>query len=78
VAHGPAVLLLDEPTAGLDVQGVDQLTEVLREEAARGTVVVMITHDSGLASSLGTRRLRLERGRLVLTDVCRRESAQSA
>jgi cobalt/nickel transport system ATP-binding protein len=50
VAMGPRVLILDEPTAGLDPQGQERLLGVLgrlREES--GTTVVMATHDVDLA-----------------------------
>ena len=39
------VLVLDEPTAGLDVAGRDLLSHALRAERARGVAVVMCTHD---------------------------------
>lgn len=49
VAQGLAqrgdVLLLDEPLTGLDIPSHERIDEVLEEEAARGTTVVMTTHD---------------------------------
>ncbi|GAA3379230.1 ATP-binding cassette domain-containing protein [Streptomyces sannanensis] len=49
VAMRPRVLILDEPTAGLDPHGQEQLLEVLGGLRAAGTTVVMATHDVGLA-----------------------------
>lgn len=39
------VLLLDEPTAGLDVKGKHAMAEIIASERARGVTVVMATHD---------------------------------
>jgi heme exporter protein A len=63
--HAPKVLLLDEPTAGLDVGSVDRLIAIVREEARRGAVVVLVTHDTMVARQLGDAHISLERGRLV-------------
>jgi ABC-2 type transport system ATP-binding protein len=44
VVHGPELLLLDEPTAGLDPAGRTQMLELIREIAAQGIAVVLSTH----------------------------------
>ncbi|GGT51414.1 putative ABC transporter ATP-binding protein [Streptomyces kurssanovii] len=49
VAMRPRVLILDEPTAGLDPHGQERLLEVLGRLRASGTTVVMATHDVDLA-----------------------------
>ena len=63
--HDPSLLLLDEPTAGLDAEGLRRLVAILREEAARGAIVVLVTHDPWLVDEVATRRLRIEKGRRV-------------
>lgn len=63
----PSLLLLDEPTAGLDADGVQRLLEVIRQEAARGAIVLVVTHDTELIGTVATRRLRLERGKIAST-----------
>jgi heme exporter protein A len=63
--HAPRLLLLDEPSTGLDAHGTDRLREAVQAERARGAVIVLITHDPDLASGLADRRVRLERGRVV-------------
>lgn len=65
LVHAPGLLLLDEPTTGLDANGVARLRDVVREEAARGAVVLVVTHDEAFAASVGTDRFVLERGRIV-------------
>ncbi|MFF4269868.1 energy-coupling factor ABC transporter ATP-binding protein [Streptomyces sp. NPDC001536] len=49
VAMRPRVLILDEPTAGLDPDGQERLLATLDELRASGTTVVMATHDVDLA-----------------------------
>jgi heme exporter protein A len=62
--HAPTLLLLDEPTTGLDLNGVEQLLAVVKEEAARSSIVIFVTHDAGVAERIATRRVHLERGRM--------------
>mgnify|MGYP001628001437 CR=1 FL=1 len=64
VAHAPQLILLDEPSTGLDVKAVSRLERTVDEEKARGAIVVLITHDAGLADRLAERRVVLERGRV--------------
>lgn len=49
VAMEPRILLLDEPTAGLDPQGVDEMVVALEGLLAEGTTVVVSTHDVDFA-----------------------------
>ena len=42
--HGPRVLLLDEPTAGVDPQSRMRLLELVREQARTGATVIYTTH----------------------------------
>jgi heme exporter protein A len=62
LVHNPLLLLLDEPTTGLDKGGVAVLEDVLRAESKRGAVVIVVTHDEGFAQAVGDERLVLERG----------------
>jgi cobalt/nickel transport system ATP-binding protein len=49
LAMEPEILLLDEPTAGLDADGVARLMSALNALAERGTTLVLSTHDVDLA-----------------------------
>ena len=60
----PALLLLDEPSTGLDVRGVERLAVAVDAERQRGAIVVLVTHDAGFAERLADRTLRLQRGRV--------------
>jgi heme exporter protein A len=64
LVHGPRLLLLDEPTTGLDAESVKRLREVIRAEAERGAVVLVVTHDEEFAREAGDVRVVLDRGRV--------------
>ncbi len=49
--NNPNVLLLDEPTAGVDSQGQDQLCEILRELSQRNITVILVSHDIPLITA---------------------------
>jgi heme exporter protein A len=63
--HSPRLLLLDEPSTGLDVRGVERLVQVMKQERARGAIVVLVTHDAALADACADRRIALKAGRVV-------------
>ncbi len=68
LASRPQVVALDEPTAGLDAGARAALTILLRELAAAGTAVVIVTHDIEFAAAIASRWLVLVDGRLVADD----------
>lgn len=55
LAMRPDVLLLDEPTAGLDPSGIDDLMQALSTLTEQGTAIVIATHDMDLAWSWAER-----------------------
>ena len=59
------VLLLDEPTSGLDPQATADFNALLHAVRARGTAVLMVTHDLLSAADVADRIGFLERGRIV-------------
>jgi ABC transporter DrrB family efflux protein len=62
--HDPALLLLDEPTAGLDAEGTAMLWAELGRRAANGVAVVISTHDH-VAAEAADRVVVLEGGRMA-------------
>lgn len=64
LVNAPDLLLLDEPSTGLDKAGVERVERVIGEELARGAATVLITHDANFAQSLKSERYRMDRGRL--------------
>jgi len=61
----PALLLADEPTGNLDPERTLEVMELLQAANARGTTVVVATHDRQLLERYKRRILALERGQLV-------------
>ncbi|MGO4601508.1 ABC transporter ATP-binding protein [Terrabacter sp. 2YAF2] len=65
LAGSPEVLLLDEPTRGLDYGAKKRLGEVLTGLAAQGTTVLLATHDVELAAEVADRVVILADGEVV-------------
>ncbi|MEU2317093.1 ABC transporter ATP-binding protein [Streptomyces althioticus] len=61
----PPLLLLDEPTRGLDYAAKARLTAILRRLAAEGHAIVMATHDVELAAELAHRVVLLAEGEVI-------------
>ncbi len=64
--HRPAVLLLDEPTLGLDFESGAGIKRVVRQLAGEGTAVLLTTHQLDVAQELSDRVAMIRKGRLVL------------
>lgn len=64
--HKPQVLLLDEPFIGQDYRNVHHLMNVVRQEAKRGTAVLLATHDTAIAEQYCHRILFLFEGHLLI------------
>jgi ABC-2 type transport system ATP-binding protein len=63
--HEPAVLIVDEPTVGLDPRSVRMLKDLLRREANRGTTVFLSTHSLDVAQELSDRIGVVFQGKLI-------------
>jgi cell division transport system ATP-binding protein len=65
LVNDPVVILADEPTGNLDPDLSLEIMNLLREINARGTTVVVATHDRELIRRVGRRTLTLDHGRVV-------------
>jgi ABC-2 type transport system ATP-binding protein len=78
IAHDPKVLFLDEPTAGLDVPSRAELHRLIRELRARGTTIILATHDMAEAEEIADRVAILLRGEIAAIGTPREITAMGA
>ncbi|AEY64893.1 amino acid ABC transporter ATP-binding protein [Clostridium sp. BNL1100] len=64
LAMSPDVMLFDEPTSALDPEMVGEVLEVMKELAAEGMTMVVVTHEMGFAKEVGTRVLFMDEGKI--------------
>ena len=72
LAARPRLLLLDEPTRGLDAGAKAEFVSVLRKLRDGGMTVVLVTHDAELAAEISDRCALFFRGEIIADDVPRR------
>ena len=63
----PRVLVLDEPTAGVDVHGRATIREVIAEQASQGVTILLTTHEMAEAEAVADRVAIIHRGRLAVS-----------
>jgi ABC-2 type transport system ATP-binding protein len=68
ILHRPSVLLLDEPTVGIDVQARAHILDVIRAMAEGGTTVLYTTHYLEEAEDLCDRVAIIDKGRILADD----------
>src|SRR5206468_9633147 len=68
VLHRPAILFLDEPTAGLDPQSRIALWEILGKLHAEGQTILLTTHYMEEADQLCSRVAIMDHGRILALD----------
>lgn len=65
LSHNPELLILDEPTAGLDVHTRVELHNIMREEKQKGTAILLASHDMSEVEELADRVSILAKGKIV-------------
>jgi cell division transport system ATP-binding protein len=65
----PLVLLADEPTGNLDPEVTLDIMELFKRANARGTTIIMATHDRGLIRQFPRRVVSLDSGSLAMDDL---------
>ncbi len=64
LANDPAVLLADEPTGEIDGDTEREVLDLLREQATKGTAIVVVTHSAAVADA-ADRTIRMADGRVI-------------
>jgi ABC-2 type transport system ATP-binding protein len=75
LAHQPPIVVMDEPTAGLDVPSRVELHELMNELRGRGVTILMATHDMAEAEKMADRVAILLQGKIVVTGTPRELTA---
>lgn len=65
LAMDPDIMLFDEPTSALDPEMVGEVLAVMKELAASGMTMVVVTHEMGFAKEVGDRVLFIDEGRII-------------
>ncbi|MBP2405548.1 amino acid ABC transporter ATP-binding protein [Streptomyces syringium] len=65
LAMDPKVMLFDEPTSALDPEMINEVLEVMRQLAADGMTMVVVTHEMGFARSAANRVVFMADGKIV-------------
>ena len=68
ISNEPDVLFLDEPTDGLDPVSAQAIRRIIRQEADRGSAVVLTTHDMHEADQLSDRVSFINEGKILVND----------
>jgi polar amino acid transport system ATP-binding protein len=66
LALEPKIMLFDEATSSLDPELTGEVLKVMRDLAASGMTMVVVTHEIGFAASVGSRIIFLDHGELLL------------
>ena len=65
LVNSPDILLADEPTGNLDPKTSREIMKLLEEINARGTTVLVVTHDQAMVNTLKKRVIRMQKGIIV-------------
>ena len=65
LAADPEVIFLDEPTSGVDIDGRDIIADIIQDLAARGTTVVLASHDMAEAEKVATHAVLFNSGKVI-------------
>ena len=65
LVNRPDILLADEPTGNLDPKNSNEIMKLLEEINARGTTVLVVTHNKEIVNAMKKRVIRLRKGVII-------------
>ena len=65
LAMQPKIMLFDEPTSALDPEMIKEVLDVMRELAASGMTMLVVTHEVGFAREVADRMIMFDEGRII-------------
>lgn len=68
LAMEPKILVLDEPTAGLDPKGIDEMMTLFKEIHDKGTTIILVSHDMDVVLEYADKVIVLQDGHVIKMD----------
>lgn len=65
LAMSPKLMLFDEPTSALDPELVGEVLEVMKDLAASGMTMIVVTHEMGFAREVGDHLVFMDEGLII-------------
>ena len=64
ILHEPTLLLMDEPSTGLDEGATEVLAKLVAKKRGEGAIVAIVSHEASFAERVADRVVRMDRGRI--------------
>ncbi|OUT08169.1 peptide ABC transporter ATP-binding protein [Campylobacter concisus] len=68
LAMEPEVILFDEPTSALDPEMIGEVLDIMKDVAARGITMLVVTHEMGFARNVANRIFFMDKGKIAVDD----------
>ena len=68
LAMNPEVILFDEPTSALDPEMIDEVLDIMKDVAAKGITMLVVTHEMGFARNVANRIFFMDKGKIAVDD----------
>ena len=68
LAMEPEVILFDEPTSALDPEMIGEVLDIMKDVAAKGIMMLVVTHEMGFARNVANRIFFMDKGKIAVDD----------
>ena len=65
LAMNPKIMLFDEPTSALDPEMVEEVLNLMKDLAASGMTMIIVTHEMGFAKEIGSKIVFMDEGKII-------------